>query len=120
MAQTQVAAIEGRAVVEIEMSCLNAQTKLAVAGLASDAAKAFIDALPSVEELMKPLSFAEIAGEADPPITEQLVSPNALRQRRFRERQRIRSSIGTGEGVTPPDRYHNAAGGDSDPEAEDE
>ena len=28
-----------------------------------------------------------VAGEADPPVAEQLVSSNALRQRRFRERQ---------------------------------
>jgi hypothetical protein len=33
------------------------------------------------------LSYAEVAGEADPPIAEQLVTPNALRQRRYRERQ---------------------------------
>jgi hypothetical protein len=36
---------------------------------------------------MPALSFAEIAGEAEPPVAEQLVSPNALRQRRFREKQ---------------------------------
>jgi hypothetical protein len=88
MAQTQITAIETRAIVEIETSCLDAQTKLAVAGCTSDAAKAFIDNLPSVERLMQPLSFAEIAGEADPPVAEQLITPNALRQRRFRERQK--------------------------------
>jgi hypothetical protein len=48
MAQTQIAAIERRALVEIESSCLDAQTKLAVAGCTSDAAKAFVDGLPSV------------------------------------------------------------------------
>jgi hypothetical protein len=87
MAQKQIAAIESRATVEIETSCLDAQTKLAIASCTSDAAKAFVDSLPSVETLMRPLSFAAIAGEADPPIAEQLITPNALRQRRFRERQ---------------------------------
>ena len=76
---------------EIEVSCLDAQTKLAVASLTSDAAKQFITALPTVETLMPALSFSEIAGEAEPPVAEQLVTPNALRQRRFRERQALRN-----------------------------
>ena len=38
---------------------------------------------------MPRLSFDEIAGEAAPPIAEQLVSPNALRQRRYRERKTL-------------------------------
>jgi tellurite resistance protein len=42
--------------------------------------------LPKIEVLMPALSFAEVAGEADPPVAEQLVSSNALRQRRYRER----------------------------------
>jgi hypothetical protein len=96
MAQTQITAIETRAIVEIETSCLEAQTKLAVAGCTSDTAKAFIDNLPSVERLMQPLSFAEIAGEADPPVAEQLITPNALRQRRFRERQKTLRDAGIG------------------------
>jgi hypothetical protein len=37
---------------------------------------------------MPALSYAAIAGEAEPPVAEQLVTPNALRQRRFRDRQR--------------------------------
>jgi hypothetical protein len=77
---------------QIELSCLEAQTQLAVAGLTSEVAKQFIEQLPSVETLMPELSFAEVAGEADPPIAEQLVSPNALRQRRFRERQALRNA----------------------------
>jgi hypothetical protein len=39
----------------------------------------FIAALPSIETLMPFLCLAEIAGEAEPPIAEQLVSSNALR-----------------------------------------
>jgi hypothetical protein len=87
MAQTQVEAIERKAITEIEMSCLHAQEQIAIAGLTSDAAKKFFERLPSVEGLMPRLSLAEIAGEADPPLAEQLVSSNALRQRRYRERQ---------------------------------
>jgi hypothetical protein len=87
MAQTQIAATEQRAIVQIEMSCLDAQTALAVIGLTSEAARNFVDRLPSIDTLMPRLAFAELAGEADPPIAEQLVSSNALRQRRYRERQ---------------------------------
>jgi hypothetical protein len=86
MAQTRIAAIEQAAIVKIEMSCLEAQTSLALAGLTSDAARQFIEQLPSPEKLMPALSFAEVADETDPPVAEQLVSPNALRQRRYRER----------------------------------
>jgi hypothetical protein len=96
MAQTQIAAIERRAFVEIERSCLDAQTALAVTGCTSDAAKTFFDSLPSVEKLMQPLSFAEIAGEADPPVAEQLITPNALRQRRFRERHKALRDAASG------------------------
>jgi len=88
MAQTQVEAIEAKAITEIELSCLKAQEQIALAGLTSDAARQFIDALPSIDVLMPALSFQEIAGEADPPVAEQLISPNALRQRRYRERHR--------------------------------
>ncbi len=59
-----------------------------MATVTSDAARAFVDRLPTVEDLMPQLSYQELAGEADPPVVEQLVSPNALRQRQFRERQR--------------------------------
>jgi hypothetical protein len=88
MARTQIEAIEVKAIVEIEMSCLQAQTEIAMSGLTTDAARQFIGRLPTIETLMPRLSFAEIAGEADPPVAEQLVSPNALRQRRYRERHR--------------------------------
>jgi len=37
---------------------------------------------------MPKLSYAEVAGEAEPPVVEQLVSPGALRQRRHRERNK--------------------------------
>ena len=90
MAETQIDALQQKAIVQIELSCLQAQTEIAVAGLASDSAKTFIEKLPSVETLMPRLAFAELAGEAEPPIAEQLITPNALRQRNFRERDRRR------------------------------
>jgi hypothetical protein len=43
---------------------------------------------------------------SDPPVAEQLISPNALRQRRFRERQKaLRDDAAAlrGDNVTPPD-----------------
>jgi hypothetical protein len=88
MAVTQIAAIEAKAVTEIERSCLDAQTEIAIGGLASDMARAIVDKLPPIDVLMPKLSFSEIAGEADPPVAEQLVSSGALRQRRYRERHR--------------------------------
>jgi hypothetical protein len=86
MATTRIEAIESKAITEIELSCLKAQEQIALAGLTSKAAKQFIDALPGIDKLMPALSFQEIAGEADPPVA-QLMSSNALRQRRYRERQ---------------------------------
>jgi hypothetical protein len=94
MAQTRIEAIEAKAVTEIEMSCLEAQTQLAIAGLTSEVARGFVAKLPAVETLMPKLSFAEIAGEAEPPVAEQLISPNALRQRRYRERKALRRNGG--------------------------
>ena len=90
MATTKIEAIEARAIVEIELRSHEAQSELAASGLTSDAALAFLARLPSVESLMPTLSYEEVAGKAETPIAEQLTSPNALRQRRFRERQRKR------------------------------
>jgi hypothetical protein len=88
MAETAIAAQEQKAIVQIELSCLDAQTNLATAGLTSDAARGFIETLPAIETLMPLLSFAEVAGESKPPVAERLVSSNALRQQRHRERQK--------------------------------
>jgi len=96
------------------MSCLEAQEQLAVSGLTSDAAKQFVEKLPRIEALMPALSFAEIAGEAEPPVAEQLVSSNALRQRRFRARQAELRRYGNGsEALKPP--LHNADSNDPGP-----
>jgi hypothetical protein len=100
--------IEQRAIVEIEKQCIEAQTQLAVAGLTSESALAFVARLPTVKTLMPALSFEAIAGEADPPLVEQLVSPNALRQRHYRERHRNVS-----QALQPPSRnpLHNEEDG---------
>jgi hypothetical protein len=88
VAVSRIAAIEQAAIVQIELSSVTAQTEIATHGLTSDVARAFLEHLPRVEDLMGPLNFQEIAGEAEPPIVEQLVSPTALRQRRYRDRHR--------------------------------
>jgi hypothetical protein len=94
MAQVQIEAIEQKAITKIEVSCLQAQTDLAVAGLTSEGARDFLARLPGIDTLMPKLSYAEIAGEAEPPVVEQLISPNALRQRRYRERKALRNNGG--------------------------
>ena len=98
VAQARVAAIEQGAVVKIEIASIEVLTEIATSGLESDAARAFVAKLPTVESLMPALSYKEIAGEADPPVIEQLVSPNALRQRRFREKQKV---LRNAQNVTP-------------------
>jgi hypothetical protein len=80
MATTRIEAIEQKAIVEIQKSCLEAQTQIAIAGLTSDAAGKFIKALPNVEKLMPAISFAEMTGEARPPLAEQLTSPVTLKR----------------------------------------
>jgi hypothetical protein len=88
MAVKAIEAQEQKAKTQIELSCLDAQTKLAISGLTSEAALSFVEALPSIEDLMPRLSFAEVAGESQPPVAERLLSSNALRQQRHRERQK--------------------------------
>jgi hypothetical protein len=102
MAETRIEAEERKAITAIEMSCLNAQEKLAVSGLSSDAAKQFIEQLPSIETLMPALSFEAIAGPDDMPVAEKLVSPAALRQRRHRARLRDQRDSDVTD-VTPTD-----------------
>jgi hypothetical protein len=80
-AKAQAEALEQRALVQIETSSVEAQTKLALAGLTSDAARGFIESLPTVESLMPKLSYAALAGEAEVPLVEQLLTPSAFRQR---------------------------------------
>ena len=91
MATTRIEAIQAKAITEIELASVEAQTQIAASGLTSEAARAFLDNLPRLETLMPKLSFEEVAGKAAPPVAEQLTSPGALRQRRFRERHHLAS-----------------------------
>ncbi len=115
VAEMRVKALEQKAVVEIEQASVEAQTELAIAGLTSDSARDFANRLPTVADLMPQLSYQEIAGEANPPLIEQLVTPNALRQRRFRERQQ---ALRDGD-VTPDPALCNDPDVTPDPEIDD-
>jgi hypothetical protein len=96
MAEAEVEALERQAIVRIQQASVEAQTELAVAGLTTEAAREFVAKLPIVESLMPALSYRELAGDADPPVVERLITPNALRQRRYRERQKaLRDGGGT-------------------------
>jgi hypothetical protein len=88
MAEARIDAIEQAAMVEIGRITVEAQTIVTLSGLTSEAARAFCDKLPPVETLMPQLSYEEIAGEAKPTIVEQLLSPNAMSQKRWRERNK--------------------------------
>ncbi len=79
VAESRVAALEQEAVVQIELASVEAQTEIALAGLTSETARAFVERLPTVESLMPALDYAALAGEADPPIVEQLISPGRVR-----------------------------------------
>lgn len=98
-AKAHVAALEARAITEIEQASVDAQTQLALAGLTSEAALTFVASLPTVESLMPQLSYQELAGESDPPIVERILTPNAIRQQRYRDKQK---ALRDGE-VTLPD-----------------
>ena len=110
VAESQVAALAQEAVVQIEQASVDAQTEIAIAGLTSETARDFVERLPTVESLMPALDYAALAGEANPPIVEQLISPNTLRQRRFRERQKTLRNAD----VTPKAALPNANGKDDD------
>jgi len=86
IAKAQVEALERQAIVRIQRPSVEAQTELELAGLTCDAARGFVERLPTIESLMPALSYQAMAGDARPAITEQLITPNALRQRRYRER----------------------------------
>ena len=94
VAQTRVQAMERATIVKIEVESVNAQTAVTAHELTSTAAHLFLEQLPSVESLMP------AAGDGDSPIVEQLVSPGALRQRRYRERHRDAQMTQRGEGET--------------------
>jgi hypothetical protein len=60
MATSRIAAIEKAARTEIERMSLNAQTAIVAHGLQSDAAKAFLEKLPPIAELMPTIGVKSI------------------------------------------------------------
>jgi len=106
MATTRIAALEAKAIVDIELASVEAQTRIASSGLTSEAARSFLDSLPKLETLMPKLSFEEVAGKAEPPVAAQLISNAAMRQRRYRERHRnaavtSRDASGSDDAIEP-------------------
>lgn len=59
-AKSKIEAMEREAITRIERISLQAQTEVIANGLQSEAAKAFLDAMPSVEALMPPIEMGEI------------------------------------------------------------
>jgi hypothetical protein len=102
MAKTRIDAIQKQACIEIEMASLEAQAEVIHTALTSEAAKSFVEKLPSIASLMPALSFQDFCGQAKPPIVEQLVSPNALRQQRYRDRQKALRDASRNGHVTSP------------------
>jgi hypothetical protein len=91
-ARTRVEAIARKALAEIAAWSVAAQE--ALEGSLNDA-RQFIDRPPDIEVLMPTLRLREIANEpVPPPVPKLLISPNALRQRRYRARQRERDGNG--------------------------
>lgn len=60
-AKSRIAAIEAEAISKIERLSLEAQTQIVANGLESEGAKAFLNAMPAMDQLMPPLQFDEIA-----------------------------------------------------------
>jgi hypothetical protein len=69
VAQTRIAAIEKAALTEIERRSVELQQQVIVSGLTSDAAQAFIAALPPVESLMPTLDAKQLFNLEPPPMT---------------------------------------------------
>ena len=53
MATTRIEAIQAKAITEIELASVEAQTQIAASGLTSEAARAFLDNLPQLEALCR-------------------------------------------------------------------
>jgi hypothetical protein len=61
VAVSRIAAIEKEAITKIERYAVDTQTRVIAYGLASTAAKTFLENLPRIESLMPPLDAAELA-----------------------------------------------------------
>jgi hypothetical protein len=66
---------------------------------------------------MPRLIYSEVSGETEPPIIEPLVSPNTLRQRRFRERQAaLRNASQTLQSPSPNVQKDGESGDEKSPD----
>lgn len=73
-AKSKIESVEKEALAKIEALSLDAQTQIVAHGLESDAAKQFLEAMPSLESLMPPIVVTEM---------------QALIDRRHQERRRL-------------------------------
>lgn len=60
VAKAEIAALEQTARARIEADSVHAQTEVIANGLSSDAARAFLERLPSVEDIMPSLDFSRV------------------------------------------------------------
>jgi hypothetical protein len=70
VAQTTLSAAEKRARTAIERQSVALQTQLVAGGLTTAAARAFLEALPTPEQLMPPLTLADMAAALGEPRTD--------------------------------------------------
>lgn len=78
-AKSRIAAMEQSAVVQIEQASVEGQTQLAIAGMTSEAARAFVQGLPQVDALMSRFSVSDLIASAKPPPSSQLIANAAQR-----------------------------------------
>jgi hypothetical protein len=60
LAKAHIAALQKQAALAIEAESVDIQTRLVAGGLQSDAARAFLEAMPTAEQLMPPLLMADV------------------------------------------------------------
>lgn len=64
-AKSRIEAMEKEAITKIERLSLTAQTEILASGLESDAAKAFLESMPKMDQLMPPIEIGEIQSLID-------------------------------------------------------
>lgn len=64
-AKSKIEALEREAITKIERMSLDAQTEVIASGLTSDAAKTFLNAMPSMDSLMPPIEIGEMQALID-------------------------------------------------------
>ncbi len=64
-AKSKIDALEKEAITKIERMSLDAQTEVIASGLTSDAAKTFLNTMPSMDSLMPPIEIGEMQALID-------------------------------------------------------